>query len=262
MRQNINIQYLKKEKRDKRIYTVYKNIYIIQIRIDMFAEKKEPSIRLINQGAYGCVFKPGLTCEGMIDNDDKKITKIQKEKETSENEVYIGEQIQQIKNYSRYFAPVLEKCDVDISTIENDELKKCEFIDNDKKVNKPMNYEINKVSYVGKYTLGEYFKLLLEENQDHNKFSNYFLNSYKIIAEGIYKLNNSGIMHYDIKENNIICKDVQKRPILIDFGLSFVADEVLSLKGNELFDIFYANAPQYTPWCIDIDILTYIINQI
>lgn len=228
----------------------------------MFAQKKEKPIRLINQGTYGCVFRPGLTCEGMIDDTDKQITKIQKERETSENEVYIGEQIQQIKNHSRYFAPVLEKCNVDISTMENDELKKCDFIDNDKKANKSMNYEINKVSYVGKYTLGEYIKLLLEQNQDDSKFSKYFLNSYKIIAEGIYKLNNNGIVHYDIKENNMICRDIQKRPIIIDFGLSFVADEVLSLEGNELFDIFYANAPQYAPWCIDIDIMSYVINHI
>lgn len=230
----------------------------------MLAEQEEAKkpIRLLNQGTYGCVFKPGLTCEGMIDESKKEITKIQKEKETSENEVYIGERIKEIKNYSRYFAPVIERCDVDIGNIEDNELKKCEFIENDKKAEKSMNYEINKIPYVGKKTLGEYIQTLLEQNVENNKFSTYFINSYKILLEGIHKLSTNGIVHYDMKENNVMCRDIKKRPIIIDFGLSFVAEEVLTLDNNEMFDIFYAHAPIYAPWCIDIDVLSYIINEV
>src|SRR6056300_144192 len=260
----MNMSYSKKEKGHKRIYTEHKNIYIIQIRMNMFAEQKDTKkpIRLLNQGTYGCIFKPGLTCEGMVDESSKEITKIQKERETSENEVYIGERIQEIKNYSRYFAPVVERCDVDIGTIEDSELKKCEFIDDDKKAEKSMSYEINKIPYVGKKTLGEYIQTLLEQNTEDNKFSNYFINSYKILLEALHKLSTNGIVHYDIKENNVMCRDTKKRPIIIDFGLSFVAEEVLSLENNELFDVFYAHAPIYAPWCIDIDILSYIINVV
>ena len=232
--------------------------------MNMFAEQKDTKkpIRLLNQGTYGCIFKPGLTCEGMVDESSKEITKIQKEKETSVNEVYIGKKIQEINNSARYFAPVTESCDVDVGNIENSELKKCDFIEADKKAEKSMSYEINKIPYVGKKTLGEYIQKLVEQNVEDNKFSNYFINSYKILLEALHKLSANGIVHYDIKENNIMCRDVKKRPIIIDFGLSFVAEEVLTLENNEMFDIFYAHAPIYAPWCIDIDILSYIMNVI
>lgn len=232
--------------------------------MNMFAEQKDTKkpIRLLNQGTYGCIFKPGLTCEGMVDESSKEITKIQKEKETSVNEVYIGKKIQEINNSTRYFAPVTESCDVDVGNIENSELKKCDFIEADKKAEKSMSYEINKIPYVGKKTLGEYIQKLVEQNVEDNKFSNYFINSYKILLEALHKLSANGIVHYDIKENNIMCRDVKKRPIIIDFGLSFVAEEVLTLENNEMFDIFYAHAPIYAPWCIDIDILSYIMNVI
>ena len=26
-----------------------------------------PTIKMLDQGTYGCVFRPGLTCSGMID---------------------------------------------------------------------------------------------------------------------------------------------------------------------------------------------------
>lgn len=230
----------------------------------MIAEQPEPkkNIRLVNQGTYGCVFRPGLTCEGMVDESTKQITKIQKEKETSESEVYIGEKIQQIANYSRYFAPVLENCEVDIHEIEDNELQKCDFIDTDRKSGQPMKYEMNKIPYVGKNTLGDYIQQLLERNMTSNQFTKYFINSYKILLQGLHKLNVNGIVHYDIKENNIMCRDVQKRPIIIDFGLSFVAEEALTLETNKIFDVLYAHAPQYAPWCIDIDILSYIVNVV
>ncbi len=31
-------------------------------------DKKDKKIKILNQGTYGCIFKPGLTCEGMVDN--------------------------------------------------------------------------------------------------------------------------------------------------------------------------------------------------
>ena len=41
-------------------------------------------IKLISQGTYGCIFKKGLTCNGMID-ETETISKIQEKNETSEN---------------------------------------------------------------------------------------------------------------------------------------------------------------------------------
>ena len=56
-------------------------------------KEKEEGIKMINQGTYGCIFRPGLTCEGMLDDNKKLITKVQKQKKTSANEVAIGKEL-------------------------------------------------------------------------------------------------------------------------------------------------------------------------
>ena len=84
-------------------------------------------IKLISQGTYGCIFKKGLTCDGMVD-ETNTISKIQEKNETSENEVNMGKKIMEIPNYQEHFAPIIESCEVDISKIESAEINKCNFI--------------------------------------------------------------------------------------------------------------------------------------
>ena len=86
-------------------------------------------MKLLNQGAYGCVFKPGFTCSGDKETTGRHITKIQKKKNTSDKETSIGAVVQDISAYTKYFAPIIETCDVDLSKIKDNELQKCNFID-------------------------------------------------------------------------------------------------------------------------------------
>ncbi|NBU90765.1 MAG: hypothetical protein EBS12_04880 [Flavobacteriia bacterium] len=50
------------------------------------------------------------------------------------------------------------------------------------------------------------------------------------------------IVHYDIKENNIIYDDVQHLPIIIDFGLSFRID----LLKTVTYDIGFKSSSETT----------------
>ena len=59
-------------------------------------------IKLISQGTYGCIFKKGLTCDGMVD-ETNTISKIQEKNETSENEITMGKKIMTIPNYQDHF---------------------------------------------------------------------------------------------------------------------------------------------------------------
>ncbi len=222
--------------------------------------KKDKKIKILNQGTYGCIFKPGLTCEGMIDNSNKNITKLQRQKETSENEVKIGEKLMNIKQYNRYFAPIVESCDVDISRVIDNEFRKCKFVDEKEKGNKSLNFEINKIAYIGKETLMTYnYNLLKKENA--LEFSKMFINNFKILIKGVEKMSNINIVHFDIKENNIMTRKQTGRPIFIDFGLSFDMEEVKSDESN-YFDVFYVYEPSYSPWCFEINMINYILNKI
>lgn len=220
-------------------------------------------IKVINQGTFGCILKPGITCEGALDTSTKMITKIQKSKERSANEVHISNLIKEINGFSRYFAPIIEACDVDVSTIMNDELRKCKFIEKNDKMKKGLKFEINKMQYVGKDTLGDYFNNLIVTNRNLNKtnFGLKLVFVFSKLLEGIQKLSDADIVHNDIKENNIMCQINTGRPIYIDFGLS-IDIKSLNYKDTSFFDAFYTYGPDYSVWCFEINVISYLLNVI
>jgi len=227
---------------------------------------KNIQIKKLSEGAYGCVFRPGIECDGKIMQTDDYITKIQKKKRFSryddssitEKEVKIGNKIKKITNYADFFAPIVESCPISISKMSNQgELKKCELIDNEMTGNKiPEEFDSNKIKYAGKNSLSDY---LLSKRSVILKS---FLEKQIDILESLQLLYDSGVIHFDLKENNIICKDKTGAPVIIDFGLSIDIDALNKYSMETLGKFFYVYAPDYGPWCIDICVLSYIANKL
>jgi serine/threonine protein kinase len=216
---------------------------------------------LLNQGTYGCVFRPGIECSSKQLTSKKYITKIQKYRETSMREVEMGKKIKKIPGYSQYFAPIIESCDVTVGALNNDaEAKKCDFI-NMAPEYKNKTYESNRIRYVGKNTLGDY---LVKEAANVSQLESYFrklINTHTTLLNGISKLNAANIMHFDIKENNIMCKDKSGRPIIIDFGLSVDTTHIALPDKFPAAEAFFAYGVAYAPWCLDIGMITYMIHK-
>jgi hypothetical protein len=115
---------------------------------------------------------------------------------------------------------------------------------------------------------------------------------YERIIDSIQLLIQYKIVHYDIKENNILIEKTQKLPYIIDFGLSIAVGKLLehkwdetyekykgeqrsidsnvvySLDSSELFkdnylwkQHFYVHAPDYYLWPIEVHLMTYLINE-
>ena len=227
---------------------------------------KNNQIKKLSEGAYGCVFRPGFECDGKIMNTENYITKIQKKrrfskydtKSITEKEVEIGNKIKKIPHYDDFFAPILETCPVNISKMTNQgELKKCELIEHEMTGDKiPDEFDSNKIKYVGKNSLGDY---LLNKRSVILKS---FIEKHKDVLESLQLLFDGGIIHFDLKENNIICKNKTGSPVIIDFGLSIDISELDKYSIDNLGKFFYVYAPDYAPWCIDICILSYIANKI
>lgn len=207
---------------------------------------KSDQISLISQGTYGCVFgKKDPKKNTMSEN----ITKIQKKEETSENETQIGKKIMTIKNYDEYFAPVLKTENINIAQIDKQEIEKCDFIHNNTDAN--TKYESNEIKYVGEYSLKKYLSKLIVDTKD---FLSIFISDHIVLLEALEKLIEIGIVHYDLKENNIMIRTADSRPIIIDFGLSI--DTATSNDSS-----FYRYYPNYAPWCIDIVMLSFMVNE-
>ena len=210
---------------------------------------------MISQGTYGCIFKNSeetqeKTKQKLLNPEDEYITKIQKKEETSDNEKEIGVKIMAINHYKNYFAPVTKSEDVNIKLIDQDEIDKCDFVKNEKEPN--TKYESEKIKYVGEDSLLKYYSNIISTN---NRFIFIFIENHIILLEALEKLMSSQIIHYDLKENNIIIQDTDKRPIIIDFGLSI--DTTKPMESH-----FYRYYTQYGPWCIDIVFLSYMVKEI
>jgi len=237
---------------------------------------------LIGQGSYGCVFKPNINNKGETESNSEYISKLQLSGDTLENEINIGKKIQSITDYEEYFSPILEKYPIELKQIEKEqpELSDCEVT---KDLKDDTTIFLDKIKYVGKNSLQNYLSIM--KKGEHKKFLELFLETNIILLESLEKLNKIGIIHNDLKEDNIICRNDDGRPILIDFGLSMDNEFMFLPNNNSILNIFTQNTntektpeknteekssqlnkyffkyePSYEIWCIDIVIINYILN--
>jgi len=222
------------------------------------------TVKLINQGTFGCVFRPGIKCGTKTADSEKYITKVQVNADEVHRETEIGKIVTTIPRYKYRFAPIIEACPIDVSTIGSTEISKCEVIT--KSINKQSHpsFISNKIKYVGKYTLGDYLDRLITSSSSTSSKSvdNYFkelIDIHIYLLQSLQLLVNANIIHYDLKENNIMFDETHAVPIIIDFGLSF---QINKLTEANYADAFYTLYAQYTCWCVEITLLCYIIKRV
>lgn len=239
-------------------------------------QEKSKEINLIGQGSYGCIFYPGIRCGRKQPKDPKQIvTKIQEVRRSTLEEMEIGRMIQTIPKYQLFFAPVIENCAINLSTISGNTIDKCEL---DLK-NKARQFMSNKIAYVGKYSIGKYLnKKIVEMSkrqitvkkgtnavtkqlEQMKKFLIKIITSHIYLLESILLLQEKKIIHFDLKENNVMYDEKNDIPIIIDFGLS-INMESLKTPANykRIFD--YSNYETCTQWPIESVFLIYICKNI
>ena len=214
-------------------------------------------IKMINQGSYGCIFKPGIKCDYTSKDSKDTISKIQKMNPQLENEIHIGKKISNIANYQWYFAPIIENCEIDIHKIPKAETDKCNVIKNEETAslyNKKPAFVSNKIRYLGNMTLDTHLFKISYNIKNLNKSLIY---TTKHLLTSIEKLNEvNKIVHFDITNNNLMYDEKLGLPIIIDFGLSFETTQLLL---KPLNTIFYTTEI-YPYWCVEIYFISVIIH--
>lgn len=221
---------------------------------------KIPIINMINKGSYGCIYHPNIRCPNTKDEqEDKYISKISMANSLFAKELAIGKMIQNIHNYEAYYAPILENCEISVATFSNDQ---CTMIQENKD-DVGVKFVSSKIRYVGDT---EIFPHLLRKPMIHRSMDE-IMHMFIFLLHSIHILNTTdkGIIHYDIKSNNIMIDDKLRNPILIDFGLSFTADMLENpADWPTIFYGYVKTSEEKMPywWCIDIVLLSYIVQII
>ena len=209
--------------------------------------------KLLGSGGFACVFYPGITCQGKVDENTNFVTKIQRDDKSSnsEREIEIGQDIMNIPNFSFYFAPVTNSCSINLNTINDNQesvLDQCKLIKS-----LDQNYIALRIPYVDK---DNFFTFLTNTDNAIFSFAT-MMETMKYLLSSIHKLIQARLVQFDLKGENIVFKKDLSIPIIIDFGISIQIDEVTS---ENLSEYFYTYAPDYYIWPIDVHLLCYLAS--
>ena len=206
--------------------------------------------KLLAEGGYGCVFLPGINCDGSTMTTKKYVSKIQSYNKSAENEIKIGKAIQEINGYHNHFAPIVKHCEIDIGKIKDDEKKKCSILTK----KKSSKFILMKLPYIDGIDFIDY----MIEYKNSTQIVRNLINSYNHMLRSLSMLIGKKIVHYDLKGTNILFDMVKQVPLLIDFGLSI---NLKNITMNNIKQYFYVYAPEYYVWSLEIHYLCYILNN-
>ena len=205
--------------------------------------------KLLTQGGFGCVYYPGIKCDGRPNNSKKVITKLQKMDMSAENEILIGKMINKIENFHLFFSPVVKSCRVNLANVDRSLLSKCEIIDEKKE----KNYILLDMLYINNNQFTELIKKMSKKNLIVTIFETYIF-----LLGSLELLLDSKIVHFDLKNDNILYDKITNNPILIDFGISIPIDKINNMN---IKDYLYVYAPDYCIWPLDVHIITFLLHK-
>lgn len=207
--------------------------------------------KLLSQGGFGCVYHPGINCDGGTEKDQNIVTKLQRMDFNAQNEIDIGERIKKIPNYQLFYIPVISHCPIKLSLIDEVTLKQCEVVSS----NKNVEYILMGMNFIENYP---FYEFLTDISKNKKNIILNILDTYNFLCNSIKVLVEQGIVQFDFKSENILYSQKTQNPLIIDFGISFHAP---SLKDSNWDDYFYVYAPDYYIWPLEVHCINYLLNE-
>lgn len=171
---------------------------------------------LINEGGYGCIYYPNV-CNTTGTYVSKVVNST-----VATRELYISRLIKKIPNYKDYFIPVVSSCKVQSKKIN----PKC------KALRKETTFVALQMPMIKTVSVTVDLSYYLE------------------LIPYISKLIKAKIVHFDIKESNIL---FTPKPYIIDFGISLDMKHVST-------DYFFTYEPKQYQWPIEVHLLCYMMR--
>lgn len=209
--------------------------------------------KLLSQGGFGCVYYPGITCDGETDKDKKYVTKLQRRDFNADNEIYIGNIISTIKNYENFFIPVIKSCDIDLRRIDSSIISDCQVVSQSREV----NYLLMTLNYVKNKSLENTIVTSTSKEIKKRSFAQ-LLSMYAYLLNSIKLLYEKNIIHFDLKVENLLFGIKLGTPLVIDFGISIPKDK---LNKESMKKYFYAFVPEYYIWPLEVHVINYLLHS-
>uniref|UniRef100_A0A6C0HHH5 Protein kinase domain-containing protein n=1 Tax=viral metagenome TaxID=1070528 RepID=A0A6C0HHH5_9ZZZZ len=210
---------------------------------------------VVGEGAYGCIHKPSLTCKGSkIQNYKNKVSKVlQREKAKLELDEYSS--IAKADSTREYYLGTPVECSVDNTPTNIQSIEKCK---NGTDLLKKLDDLSLLIMDDGGINLKEYADLMetWSATPEHVEQTERFIIELHRIFHGISVFIEKGILHYDMKPQNIVYNSEKERMNIIDFGLTIsLKDKLADIESSENnmaryhwsypFESFFLNKDKY-----------------
>jgi serine/threonine protein kinase len=211
--------------------------------------------KVIGQGTFGCVLKPSIHCKTPpTPNFDYSnyVSKLMLSKHAIKelNEFLVVAKYDTTNEY--YLGkPTLCKPDLSDQTVKNDIIQGCKHINKDDITNNPDKFDILLVENGGynltdfcKFHLGKYVK-----NNKEQKIDTILLEFHRLLR-GLNFFRKNGLVHNDLKPQNILFDPEKEVMKYIDFGLMNTRHNLISFgkKNTNRLAIYHWSFPLECPF--------------
>ena len=220
--------------------------------------------KLVNQGAFGCLYHPGMECSGKTMDDRRYATKLVVQDDVADNEVAVGEIVRGIVNYGVNFVPVISTCTVRLDKVRRHNptaLTKCDIVSNATAGTGAAKLMLMKMPYIDSLYFYDYVRTMRENKK---KIISCIFDTFSYLIESIGRLVEHDVVHYDLKLENILINLKTDTPIIIDFGLSVPIKRLHTGSGSKQSfwsTYFYKYSPQYYVWPLEAHIINFLQNE-
>ena len=208
--------------------------------------------KLLSEGGFGCVYYPGIQCDGKKDSRKNVVTKLQKEDFNANNEIEMGKIIMKLPNYRLFFLPVVSSCQVNIHDMDSSVVNECHVVAKGEKV--PI--VLMTIPYISNEP---FFSLLISTTMGKKQVILTITETYSYLLSAIQYLIDMQIVHFDIKGDNILYNKITADPQVIDFGISLPIEQ---LNPDNWAKYFYVYAPEYYLWPLEVHVIGYLLHVV
>jgi serine/threonine protein kinase len=207
--------------------------------------------KLLSQGAFGCVYYPGIRCDGKTDSRKNVVTKLQKRDFNADNEIKIGKLVRKIPNYRMFYLPVIKSCPVSLREVDKSVVSECKIVSASDK----LKYVLMEIPYVSN---APFFSILSDVSVGKRRLILSITESFRFLLDAISYLLDDGIVHFDLKGENILYNTVSNEPQIIDFGISIPIERI---KTRNIREYFYVYGPDYYVWPLEVHVINFLLHE-